>query len=54
MTLIFIAVFFLITQIADIVTTVLAVRAGATEGNPLIAMLINKIGSSYCNFNWNC
>lgn len=31
----------LILNIADIVITILAIRAGATEGNPLAAFLIN-------------
>lgn len=44
MILTLIAVAFLITQIVDVVTTVLAVRSGASEGNPLIGMLIKKFG----------
>lgn len=42
--LIIVSVFFVITQIADVVTTVLAVRAGASEGNPLIGFIIRAIG----------
>lgn len=42
--LIVVSVFFVATQIADVVTTVLAVRAGASEGNPLIGFIIRAIG----------
>jgi hypothetical protein len=44
MILILIAVVFLLTQIADVVTTILAVRAGASEGNPIIKVMIKKLG----------
>lgn len=37
-------VVFLVTQVADVITTIRAVSAGASEGNPLLAVLIKKIG----------
>ena len=42
--LVVITLLFVGTQIADVVTTVLAVRAGASEGNPLIGFIIRAIG----------
>ncbi len=35
---------FILTQVADVITTVLAINAGAGEGNPVIKALIEKLG----------
>jgi choline-glycine betaine transporter len=37
-------ILFLVVQIADVITTVRAIAAGASEGNPLIAGVMKKIG----------
>mgnify|MGYP003649010550 CR=1 FL=1 len=38
------AIVFMITQLADIWTTIKCLEAGATEGNPVVAWIMRKLG----------